>query len=84
MKGIKGKGEKRSGNNQKRVKKHCMLLSLGNEEGEVKGEVDGRDWVICMEGRPCQDDQWVLYYMKANCATIKNTTKRVLLIPRPM
>ena len=51
-----------------RVTKHERLLTLGNEQGVVEGEVGGGwgDWVTGTERGTWRDEHWVLYYMLEN------------------
>ena len=52
MKGIKGERRENEWEKSERVTEHERLLTLGNEQGVVEGEVGGGmgDWVAGTEG----------------------------------
>ena len=68
MKGNKGERRKNEWEISERETEHESLLTLGNEQGVVKGSWAGGwgDWVMGTEGGTWRDEHWVLWYMLAN------------------
>ena len=67
MKGNKGERRKNEWEISERETEHERLLTLGNEQGVVEGEVGGwGDWVTGTEGGTWQDEHSLLCYMLAN------------------
>ena len=68
MKGNKGERRKSEWEISERETEHERLLTLGNEQGVVEGEVvEGwGDWVMGTEEGTWRDEYWVLCYMLAN------------------
>ena len=62
MKGKKGKRRENEWEISERVTEHERLLTLGNVQGVVEGEVGGgwSDWVMGTEGGTGWDEHWVL------------------------
>ena len=68
MKGNKGERRKNEWEISERETEHERLLTLGNEQGMVEGELAGRwdDWEMGTEEGTLRDEHWVLFYMLAN------------------
>ena len=68
MKGIIGERRENEWEISARETAHERLLTLGNEQGVVEGEVRGvwGDWVMGTEGGSGWDEHWVLWCMLTN------------------
>ena len=77
VEGIIGERRENEWEKSERETEHERLLTLGNEQGVVEGEVGGGtgDWVTGTEGGTWRDEHWLLYYMLANQTPIKKYKK---------